>query len=61
MLDIPKKYNYSLWKTQDELNKDLYIFELFDKKTMEIEQRRSAKSPKAMANKIKKLVEKLNI
>ena len=54
MFDIPKKYNWHLQKIQDK--KDLYIFEVFDKKTNEIIQRRSARSAKAMVNKIKKLI-----
>lgn len=54
---IPKKYEWTLYKTQDYAKKDLYVFELFD--DGEIQQRREADTSGKIAKKIKMLVKKL--
>ena len=61
MFNIPKKYNWRFQKIQDCKKKDLYIFEVFDKKANNIIQRRSTRSAKAMVNKIKKLIKIINL
>lgn len=58
--DIPKHYNWKLEKTQDDTRKDIYLFSLRNRETDLIEQRRSARTPQTIANKIKRVIKNLN-